>query len=513
MGGKHVARRWLALAVVSLVAVIGSGGYVLYSQLSRDAELKPYVDELYSQWLSVRKDVLEGKNRDVLRRHSEMWLALKLGRAPTKEEVDAEYARELDDCLKPLTEDHVEEMRRKFAEEAVKFLEAEMERRRALRKKILDSCVRRIDTYGKVVDQYGKPVPGAKITYDVLFTLIDPDSTKFTTRSDANGMFHIAPKKPIYSLYLARIEKDGYVFTHNKKSFANAENSRDDSDACCIDATRENPAVFVMRKRDAKPTFLIYDRYGDRGMKVAGADGEGEFYYSFILEKPLFRKFGDDRKLIDAGNYDVRVSASFDKEKREWTVRLSATGAEGGFVFGDELLGMAPADGYKNNVEFKYRVPDAGGWTAKFFPGRYVYVRSRPDPIYTRVRSQCPPLGYTIGYTEKELKFKMGAFYTNPFGERNLELDETMPGAIRMRLKKMVREAFDKGRRPVKPDIGKMLADFKKTHTRVRDFYSEWIWIENDKFADFKKTHKRVKNSDGEWIWIKKDLPVRTGVF
>ncbi|MBQ7652732.1 MAG: hypothetical protein IJS15_17375, partial [Victivallales bacterium] len=103
----------------------------------------------------------------------------------------------------------------KFATMAVAFilhlpsLEAgEMED--ALKK--LQKGEQKIDFYGIVVDQYGKPVEGAKAAFHAsAYGILRPKYTKLAAMSDADGRFEIHGGKGA-KLYLEDIECHGYDF-------------------------------------------------------------------------------------------------------------------------------------------------------------------------------------------------------------------------------------------------------------------------------------------------------------
>ncbi|NOY74825.1 MAG: hypothetical protein GXP32_03420, partial [Kiritimatiellaeota bacterium] len=294
-----------------------------YSQKKRvKTKIAEQVDDAYEEWLGIRDRVLKSSEAD-LRKNLEETLFLQHRRHFTKKEIDARYAKVLKEFNIPLTKDNIAKLKAKFRKE----LEAFHKKQKKQLEKLLQADRWRVDAYGKIVDQYGKPVSGALIKYSVLFTRADSDSTYFKTFSDKNGFFHIAPQKKIYSLSVKFINKKGYVYIVQRNSFCNNPKHRDSSIARYVDATREIPAVFRMRKKEAKPTFLLRNERSERDLRV---ESGGEAFFSFVLNRQLDPTDTKEKKLIDSENYDLKMTAVYDEKTSDWTVTLTATGKRGG---------------------------------------------------------------------------------------------------------------------------------------------------------------------------------------
>jgi predicted Co/Zn/Cd cation transporter (cation efflux family) len=76
---------------------------------------------------------------------------------------------------------------------------------------------REFDFYGKVIDQYDKPIVNAKIVYSVKKGFRTGIGNTITT--DINGFFSITNQNAV-SLSFRSIKKNGYLISRNKHHFS-----------------------------------------------------------------------------------------------------------------------------------------------------------------------------------------------------------------------------------------------------------------------------------------------------
>ena len=326
--------------------------------------------------------------------------------------------------------------------------------------------------FGRVVDQFGVPVPDAKIEINVrVKTLImwSKNNVKnhfFTT--DSKGYFQINGIKGEY-LNFRFIRCPGYREKIVNKKFRY-------TGANVYIPLKDHPVVFTLSKITENATYLI--KQGEnRPFEIKIASGEDSFY-SFIdlsyiwrerIQEDFEQKYEKDFVPLP-GRHDFKVNGVYDRDKSEWRVTFAAAGEEGGFILGDSFLDEAPAEGYQK--EFTFTQPlKTREWDGEIVPettdfvlkGKYLYIRSRDPEIYTRMR-------FKDDYANAEFDtFSIRTeTATNPYGERNLEYDDTLPLDIRD-ICSDVEKYFLENELPPKPDMNKLWEEFKKTHEQVED--------------------------------------------
>jgi hypothetical protein len=87
-----------------------------------------------------------------------------------------------------------------------------------------------------------------------------------------------------------------------------------------------------------------------------------------------------------------------------------------------------------------------------------------------------------------------GVFFTNPFGQRNLEPDEKFPAKSLYFARTTSKELFN-GEYPQKSYWDREYDKYKKTHTWVKDLVGQPHWIRNSELDKFKA---RIKYYTGK---------------
>ena len=222
--------------------------------------------------------------------------------------------------------------------------------------------------YGKVVDQFGHPVAGASVQYDVVDKFWAQGS-KYQGTSDATGAFSITNIGR--AGMVVGVMKDGYDAINGKSSQSFGYGMGPD-EYRQKPPTQDNPAVFVLRKKaKAEPLIVVSSRQYDVNrngtatainLETAGTGAGG----SDILQVSLLTH--DEAK--DArGHYD-------------WTFGISVPG--GGLVERkDETQFAAPEEGYVPQDQVQVNINDPSQrWSSaldrqyfvKLADGRYARV-------------------------------------------------------------------------------------------------------------------------------------------
>ncbi|MBP1583434.1 MAG: hypothetical protein J6866_05720, partial [Victivallales bacterium] len=198
----------------------------------------------------------------------------------------------------------------------------------------------RILFYGKVVDQYGEPVEGATVLYEVeSFSLPFPGYRNGNVKTGKDGRFRIRDGRGSRFFIKDIIcEHCAYPVPGKIKEIQYEYRS---SYTDCFKPDKGRPEVFVIRRKE-KEAVHLYQRWS---MEVdLPAETNDERWRGWDLSS------GDCRKPYCKNNpqffFDLEFTWEHDEEKREWTVHVKANGENAGFQLRDEMLYIAPEDGY-----------------------------------------------------------------------------------------------------------------------------------------------------------------------
>ena len=271
-----------------------------------------------------------------------------------------------------------------------------------------------IDFYGRVVDQHGDPVVGAQISVGMLHIAKPPVREERVVETDLSGEFVIHWGKGSF-LVINKIQRNGYeigpkMYQYSYRSNWGYRHIPDES----------NPVVFKMRKRAAEPTFLFHHIAAD--LKFDESNG---LHTGF----DVIRSYVDPDHRVLQRFRDLEALALWEPGDATCEITLKANGDDtAGLILSDELLGLAPESGYQESLTLTFE-------DRKPVQQKYLYVRSRTPAIYSRFEIG----GAGIGRDWLELGLQG---HTNPYGERNLEMDEQFPGAASSHIEAMVRKAY-----------------------------------------------------------------------
>lgn len=303
-----------------------------------------------------------------------------------------------------------------------------------------------IEFRGRLADQFGKPVEGATVTFHVGQAALLPKAPlELRVVSDSRGDFGIDPQKDAVRgamLSIVGIEKEGYEYkalAGEKWGFdyrKNNPNRHTPNKAC--------PVVFHMRKKGANPTFLFQEM--SLKFQVPVADSGKAIGYDFV-QRGSIRNVANPAGEDAARVADLQVKATINTNDATWAVVLSPDNTNGGILVSDQLLYEAPETGYQ--PEYTLTPEDRKPVKAK-----YVYLKSRNPAIYTR---------YEIVQVNANKEFfrLSGRSMTNPYGELNLEQATDLPYEVTKQLADEAKVAFHQNKRPLKPDLPKLINDAK----------------------------------------------------
>lgn len=248
-----------------------------------------------------------------------------------------------------------------------------------------------IDFYGRVVDEKGVPVQGARVRYSVPSSFLEiQEGTVEGPVTDAKGMFSITGKQGA-GIYTS-VSHPGYYETDQSfHQFSYFENTADNP-------TTTSPAEFVLRRKGiAEPLLNL---------------------------KQVARSLSKDGKPVQVGltgdnTGDVTLQAwtsprqvgARSNAPFAWKIRVSVPG--GGLVaYKDGYQFEAPENGYAPAIEFEMPVAGVDGkWRDRF---EQTYFVKLGNGNYARMRFQMFAGGNHFAVVES---------YYNPSGSRNLEYD------------------------------------------------------------------------------------------
>ena len=231
-----------------------------------------------------------------------------------------------------------------------------------------------IDFYGKVVDQNGAPVAGAKVSGGVMVQTRWMNGTigNHYTTSDAAGLFSF---KGLAGRDISIwIEKPGYQFENMKQqtlfkySLLSPEPERHKPNA-------EAPVTFTMwRNQGAEPLVS--------GNKFLGIKADGTpFTVNLISGRKSEGRSADGDLVVSI----VQPAQITDGQKYDWSFTIEAIG--GGLVEAADIqyLNEAPADGYNPQISQEVRAADRE-WSEVV--RKTLFVKSRDGAQFARVTAE-----------------------------------------------------------------------------------------------------------------------------
>jgi len=259
-----------------------------------------------------------------------------------------------------------------------------------------------MDAYGKVIDQNGQPVAGAKVHGYLSFE--SPDiREEHDTKTDAQGRFRFLG---LHGKDLGIVpEKEGYEYNRNM-GFA------------------------VLRPKNYLPDpnhpliFTMWKLHGGEPMWHSDTMGVPSNYYILkpngdALWSCRDAKYIGERKTPGKHHYDLEVSLKREEPIRKdnyghrvcnWSATIEIE--NGGLIeiaTNNPYPYEAPLDGYQQSILLNFPT-NMTGWSDKF--EKRFYFKSENEKAYGRMTIKLDNEGWFHG-----------DIYINPSGSRNLEFD------------------------------------------------------------------------------------------
>lgn len=268
------------------------------------------------------------------------------------------------------------------------FLEGRISRKEAILEAVREKNRQSQDFYGKVINQYGEPVPDASVTGTTeMITGLGDDSTPRTykTESDAEGLFQFTG---IWGWqFNVSIEKNGYVLNPRGRGY--------------------NGPVGGKTSPDNRGVFTMWKLRGPEPLATLSIDAKIPFDgnpATFDMKTGKASPDGDLRITLSRFPLEVRRSG----QGFDWTVKIELL--QGGLIAeNDSYPYWAPEDGYEPFFAFSVSSNDIP-WQSTFTQN--FYIRDSQGQ-YGRMQANV----YTA-LTPARIQFNLAI---NPSGSQNLE--------------------------------------------------------------------------------------------
>ena len=308
---------------------------------------------------------------------------------------------------------------------------------------------KKIFFYGKVVDQYGDPVEGARVPVGVAHFSPKPPFfaiKDIIVKTDKSGIFEVKRVRG-HELGIYAISKEGYEYEYSSNRTTSFRYAGDDGGEEIFVPKKNHPVVFFMRKKGETACL-------SKGRFRFSIEKGGDPCYIDLIRPDCRGKqhwLSDYRK---PAHIDVIVSACLDKKHTSFIVKFAVPDA-GGVIVSDKLLYVAPEDGYSSNVVVTVLFN-------KKAKEQHVYIKSRGGLVYGRLDVGLRAIAFSQ-WTHEHISMTIESF-GNAFG-RELEDELSLPYDLRKRLLKEAEESLEQGKRPRKPDL-KALINAEKEQKR-----------------------------------------------
>jgi hypothetical protein len=324
---------------------------------------------------------------------------------------------------------------------------------------------RQIRFVGRVVDQFGQPVPGARVTIQFgqavplgMYQRVTEDV--YTT--DRKGYFSIRWRLGI-GLLVTKIDKRGYEYSVDSNIRVTGWDVVQPPGPA---PSWTAPAVFHLRKRGETAHLMTGEFTFGFGVDQSGV----EYGYDLIRGDGLSPKQLKDPSLNgEPLCCDLLFKGIWKAKDRTWSVVFAGGTPGGGVMISDQLLYQAPDNGYQPSITLAPTPEDPSRWEQwkhekDQHPGlRYLYVRSRNPYLYSRIDlganfdvNDWPFIRRIVIPTDRyQFTSWTNKYVINPYGDRVLDEEPDLPGGTRLKLNENVRKAyrFNVNGHPLKPDI------------------------------------------------------------
>jgi len=288
--------------------------------------------------------------------------------------------------------------------------------------------------YGKVVNQYYKPVSGANVHARISYYA--PNGTKkvrsITVTTNSKGLFVL--KSIGYSVYLEKIEKSGCEFPSHKNPTRSFDYSAIYPEAIFV-PDKNSPIIFHVREAGNGPAYLIRRPSLERNF----LPDEKQGVYNLNLIGTWIDADGKLHRALKGGHTDLTIKYNLSKDKSAYELVFLSRDTNSGVLVKDELLDEAPIEGYKPETKIAVNIPKE--YNKK---QTYLYVKARGGQAYSRL---------DLEFEVRPSILRVGAnLWANPAGSRNLKYDKDFQEyEKKRRYQEKLRTAQEKAKHPYKP--------------------------------------------------------------
>lgn len=301
------------------------------------------------------------------------------------------------------------------------YLEAKKE---ILKKKVAMLENENMDLYmkGRVVDQNGSPVSGAKLEfYSLRYSGYKQAYKEFFPVTDSNGDFVIANHSGLYIGFNDIVPPAGYQYLPEHQAATSFYPDTDLTQGEDIEYYDTYPKshkgryYYDSKKHIVK--FKLWKKVHAKQERLVQNDFSGQFdigggwytvnFFSLVTHED-FSKVADPNADVDG---DILFKADFSEDRKN--VILTIAPVQGGVIENADEALIAPEAGYMPTKTYELAANKRGDFSTLLF------TRSRGDRIYARMRLS---IGKHLK-PEKERSWLVigGKFIANPQGSRNLE--------------------------------------------------------------------------------------------
>lgn len=270
-------------------------------------------------------------------------------------------------------------------------------------KTIQQASNRPIEFYGVVLDQYGKPVPYARVVYSVLdyegTISFAGTSRTYWKDTDPHGRFSVSGIKGEH-ITISKIEKNGYEFEFLNRTYHTFPQWEGHKPLSM--GNKDKAVVFHAWKKN-ETEALVYNEV------LIAFSPQGETYAIDLL-KP--------KKVLNGYDGDIRVSfnrpvsVTGTQNKVDWSVSLE--GINGGIIeSADAFMNEAPESGYQRDWIFEMKRSNPN---YRFQVSKKFYLKSRDGKVFGRLEFDFIPI-----YNEQSVI--NAKWWLNPNGSRNLQYE------------------------------------------------------------------------------------------
>ena len=279
-----------------------------------------------------------------------------------------------------------------------------------------------IKFYGRVIDQYGRPISGAKVRYSGTSTYLSAGGGRGQVETDEQGYFEIDTEGA--KLVLGSVIHPDIVYSHQLDSGLGQEIPQEILKSTKVFLSQEDNRGIYSNWRHHTEKEKIYIIHAWRLGKYEGAkagdvigdyDGDGK-YYTLLLNKSRYKDRRKDGKT--KGHIYISCTRPHMENNRDygdWSISIAPV--NGGIQEVDDLyMNQAPETGYQSSIDIDMRKGSSS--YAPYLLNKRYYFKSNNGKEYGSLFIHIKP----FSNVQKEA-CRLNIYYKiNPTGSRNLEL-------------------------------------------------------------------------------------------